>query len=929
MAGPRPTAAQEPVRVFVSPFKAKSRSLKNQAQVLYEAMTSAMLGTGRFLIAASASDQEIDAAVQSCNRDSVDQSCWIRVGLGKGAQKLVSGTLRGKGKSCYVTVRLVDLETRLEEKRVFDVYNCKVEDLLSRVDDYAWRLAGVSAHPSAVAANQGPEAAAESVQEVGVLRLVTVPKGAEVYLDAEPVGTTPLTLKEVPVGEHSLLVTKDGYVDLAKSVTVRKGRPTLVKEKLVRESGTLHIVSNPPGAKVILDGKARKGKTPMTIPQVSVGKHRIELRLEKHRPWKTEVVVDPSAVVDIEADLAGKPGKLLVSSVPKGAKVFVDGVDSGKTLARIPLDPGKHVVRVEKEGYEPETRDVTIDSGKALSLSVTLTKRVEVSGAQIAGHEITLFTAGQRPFTDKDRRLLGELERMGFRVDRSNYPSNPDPNIKVGRGKVALAKKVLAVVAKYYPDRHFTIKDIFKPGDTDVFINLGDEGGAGRQPLGYSPGDFEITLFTPDKRPFTPQEGRLLDEFESMGFKVDRRNYPSNPTSNVKVARGRRDLAEKVLGVLGRYYRGDFEILEIFEPGDRNVFINVGPARPIGGQGATSLGAYKITIFTPGGRAFNRADRRLVRELESMGFRVTQRPGGGRSNPDSNVKVGKGNAALGRRVREVMRHCYDQPFTVKELFDEGDTDIYVNLGEDADSRNTCNGAGSEPGGEELASAFHVVIFTPRSRPFNQADRKLIEELESIGFDVKKEPGGGGSNRDSNVKVGKGKRYMGDKVRAIVRKCYDQPFTVITPFDADDHDIYVNLGEDAVPRPECMGGAQQGPTAVPSGAELAEMASRHTITIFTPGGRPFTAADRTVIMGLKALGFRVDDSGSGAGGTNPSSNVKVGKGNRGLGEVVRKVLKRCYDQPFPVLEIFDEGDTDIYVNLGEDADSKVKCSSTRL
>jgi len=59
----------------------------------------------------------------------------------------------------------------------------------------------------------------------GTLRVNAEP-WAEVALDGQTVGETPLTLQAVPVGEHRLRVAREGYEPVERAVTIREGEST-------------------------------------------------------------------------------------------------------------------------------------------------------------------------------------------------------------------------------------------------------------------------------------------------------------------------------------------------------------------------------------------------------------------------------------------------------------------------------------------------------------------------------------------------------------------------------------------------------------------------------------------------------------------------------------------------------------------------------
>ncbi|MBZ5666729.1 MAG: PEGA domain-containing protein [Acidobacteriia bacterium] len=72
---------------------------------------------------------------------------------------------------------------------------------------------------------------------------------------------------------------------------------------------------------------------------------------------------------------APSTGTVTVRSTPFLSEVFVDGDSMGYTPAKIALAPGKHSVRVEKAGYRPWTKEMTITVGSELTLDATLEKK--------------------------------------------------------------------------------------------------------------------------------------------------------------------------------------------------------------------------------------------------------------------------------------------------------------------------------------------------------------------------------------------------------------------------------------------------------------------------------------------------------------------------------------------------------------------------
>ncbi|HQC13449.1 MAG TPA: PEGA domain-containing protein, partial [Methanoregulaceae archaeon] len=57
----------------------------------------------------------------------------------------------------------------------------------------------------------------------GSVFIYSIPSNADVYLDSEFMGTTPLTLTNIEPGYHTLMVSKTGYRDYNKEFLIRDG----------------------------------------------------------------------------------------------------------------------------------------------------------------------------------------------------------------------------------------------------------------------------------------------------------------------------------------------------------------------------------------------------------------------------------------------------------------------------------------------------------------------------------------------------------------------------------------------------------------------------------------------------------------------------------------------------------------------------------
>lgn len=109
-----------------------------------------------------------------------------------------------------------------------------------------------------------------NIIHVGSASVSSTPSGASIYLDGTYKGTTPKTIADVPVGTHSILLTKAGYYDETATITVILNQVAYVSERLDAKTGTIGVSSDPSGAMVYIDD-SYKGVTPLTVSDVPEG----------------------------------------------------------------------------------------------------------------------------------------------------------------------------------------------------------------------------------------------------------------------------------------------------------------------------------------------------------------------------------------------------------------------------------------------------------------------------------------------------------------------------------------------------------------------------------------------------------------------------------------------------------------------------------
>lgn len=148
---------------------------------------------------------------------------------------------------------------------------------------------------------------------LGSLDITTEPAGARVFLDGEPVGTTPTLLENVDPGVHRLSFTKWGYV--ATETAVKVGTEKMPVKVTLKRLATLKITGDPPGARISLDGSFL-GQTPQETT-VSPGEHKIEITKQGYVTYRDEFEVKAEDTKTIEYKLLMVEGAVLEAKPPK------------------------------------------------------------------------------------------------------------------------------------------------------------------------------------------------------------------------------------------------------------------------------------------------------------------------------------------------------------------------------------------------------------------------------------------------------------------------------------------------------------------------------------------------------------------------------------------------------------------------------------
>ena len=339
----------------------------------------------------------------------------------------------------------------------------------------------------------------------GLVLIHSTPPGADITVNGAHRGQTPLLLTNLRIGSHRAKATKPEYLPMEVDIEVSDRTPRKINLELRPDAARLQFDSSPRGARVFIDGTLR-GTTPHTVNRVPSGERTIEIRLDGHQTFQQTLQLAAGDERSINAILDPLPGSLNLTSIPEGARIYVNNERRGETPLQLDgLPPAEYDVRAEIRGYATGTATLTVrndavtmhefrlqrDSGSIVLTTEPAGIRVFVDGEEV-GHTqpgesdvlslpltIDYVAQGERTlelsregYDSLTKRLYIEAGKTVTLHESLRRRFIPDTRVRIGDGPGGI---LTGIVIERYPNGDIVLETrpgIFRTIEGDRILNI-------------------------------------------------------------------------------------------------------------------------------------------------------------------------------------------------------------------------------------------------------------------------------------------------------------------------------------------------------------------------------------------------------------------------------------------------------------------------
>ena len=277
---------------------------------------------------------------------------------------------------------------------------------------------------------------------------------ADWYLDGGKVGSLAQLAKQVPAGQHELLVQAIGYEPFRHSFEAAPGEEISEKFELIPIEGELLISSDAGGELTINDVVQQLDE----VIKIAGGKHNIQLHKGGYQTiTETIILTEKGQQIRRNYRLKPLPVSVELDLSPRGGVLIVNGANTEIPGSSISV-PYENDIRIEyrKPGYASKRSDYQVAAGESVffkghlkpiygtvKISGTEGAQVSVNGRQVGviPTELRLLAVPTSVFVDKKgfRSQTQTVKPTSARLKTINFDLTPENRARLAEAKTRYA----------------------------------------------------------------------------------------------------------------------------------------------------------------------------------------------------------------------------------------------------------------------------------------------------------------------------------------------------------------------------------------------------------------------------------------------------------------------------------------------------------
>ena len=310
----------------------------------------------------------------------------------------------------------------------------------------------------------------------GTLTIISKPeKDATITINGKVISyKTPYTNDIIPSGKYNITISKERYKPVTQNIVVNNGDNTTIEIDMPIDVATITLSADY-DTEIYIDSVYMKKGT--WTGELYSGSHVIGYKKQFHNDASQTIQVEAGKSQKIELKPTPINGTISVDTEPSGAMVYIDNLNVGTTPVTTSYIIGNHNIRIDKNGFESLSWNVTIKENDTLFYNKTL---IEVTHITIqTGAYDNIYIDGRYEGISPVKKKLSigkhtiEVQRVNYKPIEQDIVVEPDGekvfNIIVDPNNDTFTKKE---PSNRRSDNSYYIDDAYyRPGDDNYQSN--------------------------------------------------------------------------------------------------------------------------------------------------------------------------------------------------------------------------------------------------------------------------------------------------------------------------------------------------------------------------------------------------------------------------------------------------------------------------